>query len=115
MRPIIKQFTLNDDSPLSENFDCFSINVSVEIGPSDADSAELYSFQIVTPKYLAKQIEREDVIFGRHLLIVNSYNEEQIKNRIQKFLDTLIGYKSWSDVSEKISRHGHWEFEGYKS
>ena len=53
-----------------------------------------------------------EVVIGRHHLIVREYNYQKIADSIQDFLRECTG-ESWIEVAEKVSRLGKWEFEDY--
>ena len=55
----------------------------------------------------------DEVIFGYQHLIVFKYNFQEIKEKIESYINNLSG-SNWDDLANKISLIGKWEFEDYK-
>lgn len=83
------------------------------VGPKGEDGEESFDVEICTPKWLLSKHNKEDVINGRHKLIVLEYNSDRIQNYINKYVQTCYG-NTWKDVAAKLSRLGYWEFEDYQ-
>ena len=90
----------------------FSFLLQAFVGPKDTEGEESFCIQVCTPKWLNENYNQEDVIIGRHLLIVLNYNYDRILNRIKEYVRSCSG-KTWKEVAEKIGRIGRWEFEDY--
>jgi hypothetical protein len=88
--------------------DC-AVVVHAEIGPSEGDGADLFSFQVVTPRWL---LRAGDVRWGRGLLIVEEFSWPTIEHDVKKLLlHTARG--TWPEVAAEIAKELHWEFENY--
>src|SRR5262245_20876273 len=97
---------------LPEEVDCFFLQVRVIVGPQSQPGEESFDVRVCTPKWLLKQHGKEDVIVGRHLLIVFQYDFDRIRAAIVNFCESCTG-ESWREVAEKVGRLGYWEFEDY--
>ena len=49
---------------------------------------------------------------GRHLVIVDAFHWPTIRPYFERLVDRCTG-ATWREVTEKLSRYGHWEFEDY--
>jgi hypothetical protein len=81
-------------------------------GPIDGDGAELFQVTVCTPAALARLVEPDGVVVGRHFLFVDGLNTERVEAVIADRLRRLDG-ETWADLAEKIGRIGLWEFEDY--
>ena len=103
---------LNPESYLPDDCEDFQCTFGLSIGPSDAESAELFYLTVCTPKRLAKTCERDGLVWGRHHLIVPHYDLKTITQTLVKFVEGCSG-DSWPDVALKVSRLASWEFEDF--
>jgi hypothetical protein len=90
---------------------CFLLQVMA--GPGFEEGEESFDIQVCTPKWLLENHRREDVIIGRHLLILIEYNYDRMLQTISSFISKCDG-ATWEEVAEKLSRLGKWEFEDYQ-
>lgn len=104
-------FELEKYYPEEENNFCFLLQILV--GPKNEKGDETFDITVCTPQWLISNYKKDDVIFGRHYLIVFEYNYKIITNRLQKFVDTIEA-DNWDEIALKISRIGMWEFEDYQ-
>ena len=91
----------------------FGVLLQLLIGPEDAKGFESFQTMLVTPQWLTANHQKEDVIIGRHYLIVFEFNYERIIQTIQSYLAECTG-ENWKEIASKIARLGHWEFEDYQ-
>ncbi len=54
--------------------DNFSILIEMVVGPKGKDGEEVFDFILCTPKWLMNKHGKEDIIWGRHYIIVFEYN-----------------------------------------
>ncbi len=94
-------------------FDNFSFLFRALVGLEGSEGAESFDIHVCTPKWLLSNLKKEDVVCGRHLLIVNEFNFERILNRIRDLIESCRG-DDWDEIATKASRIGYWEFEDYK-
>ncbi|HAC88551.1 MAG: hypothetical protein CMG91_06435 [Marinobacter sp.] len=90
----------------------FGFLLQVMVGPEGVDGEESFDIEVCTPKWLEETYGMNEVVIGRHHLIVREYNYQKIADTIQDFLRECTG-ESWIEVAEKVSRLGKWEFEDY--
>jgi len=95
-----------------ENPENFGFLLQVMVGPEGKDGEESFDIEVCTPKWLEETYEVEDVVIGRHHIIIREYNFERLVRSIKDFLKQCSG-ESWNEVTEKVSRLGRWEFEDY--
>jgi len=93
-----------------DNF-CFLFRVMV--GLVGKEGTESFDIQVCTPKWLLSNMKKDEIICGRHFLIVLAYYFEPILNRIRNLIEACTG-NDWDEIAEKVSRIGFWEFEDYK-
>jgi hypothetical protein len=55
----------------------------------------------------------DEIVSGRHMLIVFQYDYRQLERFIEKRIETASG-ESWEDIARVLSTLGHWEFEDYR-
>src|SRR5262245_5362265 len=82
-------------------------------GPEGEKGEESFEILICTPKWLLDNHRKEDVIIGRHYLIMMEYNYKRMLQAINTFCHRCEG-STWKEVAEKLGRLGHWEFEDYQ-
>ncbi len=95
------------------NAESFSFQLRVIAGPQFEEGEESFDLTVCTPKWLLDNHRKDDVIIGRHYLIVMEYNYQRIEKTITEFCNTCVG-ATWTEVAEKLGRLGHWEFEDYQ-
>lgn len=117
MRAVVKRFHSPDVDDLAkfqpDEPEKFGFLLQVMVGPKDQTGEESFDIEICTPKWLMERYRKEDVIPGRHRLIIFEYNYQRLVQFIRDYCERWEG-KSWEELAEKISRLGHWEFEDYK-
>ncbi len=91
---------------------CFGFLLRAMVGPADEEGQESFDIEVCTPKWLEKTYRSDDVVVGRHHLIVREYNFDRIVGKINNFVRSCSG-KDWDEVAAKVSRLGYWEFEDY--
>ena len=90
----------------------FAFLLQAMIGPEGKEGEESFDIEVCTPKWLEETYGLEDVVIGRHHLIIREYNYERIIHAIKDYLQLCSG-ENWSEVAEKVGRLGKWEFEDY--
>jgi hypothetical protein len=116
MRAIIKDIYSLDISDLNsyypEDPKNFCFHLRLIIGPEEEEGEESFDIEVCTPKWLIENHNKDDIIIGRHYLIVFEYNIERIIQKVKSYCESST-YNSWKEASEKIGRLGKWEFEDY--
>jgi hypothetical protein len=82
------------------------------VGIEGESGMESFQLMVCTPTWLSENHSKNDILMGRHLLIIFEYNYEQIINWIRSYVGTCTG-NTWQEVAEKVGRLGLWEFEDY--
>lgn len=115
-RPVLKDLhspdiDLNSYRPAEE--DCFGFLLQAFFGPSDGPGEDSFDILVCTPKWLDREMGVDDIISGRHRLIVKRYDIEAIRRFILKYTQHCTG-ATWHEAAEKLGRLGLWEFEDYR-
>jgi hypothetical protein len=97
-----------------ENPDSFGFLLQLFIGPEDGDGYESFDVMICTPQWLSEQHGKEDIVIGRHHMIVFEYNYQRIIQRIDRYIQSCTG-ETWQEVAQKVGWLGQWEFENYSA
>ncbi len=93
--------------------DNFGFLLELEIGIVGKDGADLFNIMLCTPKWLINNNKNDEIIFGRHHLIVFEYNYQKIYKTLNDYISN-IDCENWEEIANIISRIAHWEFEDYK-
>lgn len=88
--------------------------VEVELGWPGEDSADIFTFEIATPKALSQSLFQNGVLVLMNLLVVADYSPETIERVILRVCD-LAASDDWENCLEKLRKLGHWEFENYQA
>lgn len=83
--------------------------IEVEIGPSESEGAEVFSFEVVTPAAV-KSLPAPSWLRG--YLLLPEFSWAGIEEAVNKLVTQCTG-SDWGEVSNKLSRTLGWEFEGY--
>lgn len=117
MKAEIREFHSPDVYDLSnfvpDDGEKFAFLLQVMVGPEGEEGEESFDIEVCTPKWLAETYDQNEVVFGRHRLIVFKYDFEKISSAIRKYIGDHCTGDTWEEVAEKIARIGHWEFEDY--
>lgn len=103
-------FNLEDYHPSDP--EKFNILIQAMVGPKGGEGEESFNIEVCTPRWLEETYGRDEVIIGRHHLIVREFNYKKVAATIKQFLQHCSG-KDWNDVATRVSRLGLWEFEDY--
>jgi len=115
MRAKLKEFYSLDfdlNSYWPDQLDNFGFWVRAMVGPEDGEGSESFDIQVCTPEWLKSRYSDDEVLSGRHMLIVFEYDLDKIKNKVSSYCDSCSG-KTWQEIAGKLSRIGYWEFEDY--
>jgi hypothetical protein len=88
----------------------FAVLFQLLVGPTeDRAVEESFDLTVCSPDWLRQAAQP---VIGRHLLIVNDYDYDELEGFIRGVLDTYAG-RDWPELASKIARFGRWEFEDY--
>lgn len=91
----------------------FGTWIRAYIGPQGEAGSEAFDIQVCTPDWLKSQCAAEGPMWGRHMLIVETYDYDAIKGLIERYVESSEG-DDWASIAGKLSRIGAWEFEDYR-
>ena len=90
----------------------FSFLLQAIVSPFGEEGEESFDIEVCTPKWLSENYQKNDIVIGRHLLIVFDYNYDRIFNKIKSYIENCSG-DTWRKIAEQVGRLGKWEFEDY--
>jgi len=90
----------------------FALLVQIIVGPEGSEGEESFDLEVITLKELARRVDRAGLVSGRHLLVVDRFDANEIRTWIEKAVSACSG-RDWDEVALRLSRIGHWEFEDY--
>ena len=91
----------------------FGIAVRLMIGLENGRGSESFDILVCTPDWLKSQYAEEQYVWGRHMLIMLTYDFNLIKGAIERYIASCTG-DDWLTIAQKLSRMGAWEFEDYQ-
>jgi hypothetical protein len=97
-----------------EDSESFSFLLQVMVGPNNQEGEESFDIEVVTPKYLLEKYDDNEILIGRHRLIVFRYDWNRIMHTVNRYCESCTG-ETWDEIAEKVGRLGRWEFEDYVS
>ena len=92
--------------------DDFGFLLQMMVGPEGDAGEESFDILVCTPEWIKHRHKIDDLVLGRHFLIVFEYEY----NRLLRFLQESCGQcsgETWEEVANKVGRIGKWEFEDY--
>jgi len=92
----------------------FGFLVQLMAGPSDSEGEESFDFILCSPEWLAQELRPNDVLIGRHHLIVREYNYGAVLRFLEDYCKQCVG-NTWEEVALQLGRLGKWEFEDYQA
>jgi len=115
MRPRLKRIHSPDIHDLGsfqpEDGGNFAFLLQAMFGPEGTEGEESFDIVVCTPRWLEQNVS-ENVISGRHHVIVKRYDIEQIRAFLERYARDCEA-DTWQAVAAKLSRIGRWEFEDY--
>lgn len=88
----------------------FGTWVKLMIGPDNEAGTEYFDIFVCTPDWLKAECVKDGVVWGRHMLVVDKYDLDDIKAKILWRIDKCSG-NTWSETALNISKYAAWEFE----
>jgi len=89
--------------------DC-EVFIEIEIGPKGEEGADIFPFTAITPKAISGNSDKK---WGRGYLITPTFSWSGVEESLGKLLMHCSG-NDWNEISEKLSKELHWEFDNYK-
>ena len=117
MKPSIRRIHSPDVSDLEgyrpDDPSVFGFLAQVMIGPANSEGEESFDITVCSPKWLLEQYARQDVIFGRHHLIMLEYDFARMMSVFERLCNESEA-PTWGEVAAKLGRFAKWEFEDYR-
>lgn len=117
MKAEVKSITspdiVNFTNYFPEDETTFAFLMQIIVGIKGEKGGDSFNIEVCTPKWLLENNNSDDIIFGRHKLIVFEYNIERIIKLITKHCESCEG-NNWEEIANKIARIALWEFEDYQ-
>lgn len=114
MKAKIKSIDLNSSIAIDdfkpENIENFSIWITFSIDEENSNGSDLFLLNVCSPKWLIENTLTST--WGRHMLILNEYDRNTIKDAVANYLESIAN-DNWLSLAEKIGRFLAWEFEDY--
>ena len=95
-----------------EESDNFAFLVQIMVGRDTGPGEESFDVLVCTPRWLLENHSNEEILTGRHKLIVFSYDYQRLHRFIENAVSEASG-SNWQEVASRLARFGHWEFEDY--
>jgi hypothetical protein len=92
----------------------FGVWLNIHVGPEDEAGSHQFQFLVCTPDWIREQCSQLGVLWGRHMLIVSSYDHSRIIGEIACYIANCTGDNFWK-IAQKIARVGAWEYEDYNA
>ena len=104
-------FDLENYKPIDDENFCFLVTLTV--GIKGEEGGDLFNIKVCTPKWILANYNPREILLGKGKLIVLQCDMTAILSRIKGLFGGRSG-KDWNEISTKLSRIGHWEFEDYR-
>ena len=95
---------------LPDNADDCEVWCEAEIGVKGEKAADIFSFAVVTPKFLWSQQGHK---WGKGLIILDTFSWEAVEAALDNLLSQCSG-RDWLEVTDKLTKTLYWEYENYK-
>jgi hypothetical protein len=92
----------------------FSLQVTALVGPAGQEGEEGFDFTVCSPTWLARGELPKGFAFQRHTLLVTRWDAGLVERAISDLCMRTEG-EDWTEVAQKLSRFGRWEFEDYRA
>jgi hypothetical protein len=115
MKAIVKSMwvdsaTINLDSYLPDDTECFGLWIEFRVGIKDEDGADDFRLLVCTPEWLKNEYGWKKAVWGRHMLIVSGYDLNVIAAEINSCVENCAG-EDWPTIAQKLARFAAWEYE----
>lgn len=90
--------------------DACAVLIQAEIGPKGSEGAEIFQFEVVTPRWL---LANPQLRWARSQLFLPEFSWNEVEALLKRLVSSVSG-ETWEEIAIKLSRYMHWEFEDYK-
>lgn len=91
--------------------DIFFIRIEVEIGLAESNGADVFSFDVCSPKWIENNVS--DTLPGYGLLIMKDFDIRDVETWVRSVSEFSFDC-SWNEAAMKISKYLRWEFDNYQ-
>jgi Immunity protein 8 len=92
----------------------FCVWLTLSIGPESVEGSHLFQVGFCTVTWLAQQLSVKKKYVLRHMILVEKFDFELIKQTVHEIIDTAER-PSWNESLEILCRYFAWEFEDYQA
>jgi immunity protein 8 of polymorphic toxin system len=115
MHAILRSVTMEprpEELPSDAALFCFVARMLV--GPTHGPGEESFDVTVCSPEWLAERCRDGDILDGRHHVIVSpdTFSKQRLTVWLRRRVDAVAG-ETWTEIGDKLSRLGLWEFEDY--
>ncbi|MGP0576975.1 Imm8 family immunity protein [Paenibacillus peoriae] len=94
-----------------EDIDDFYITYNVDIGPSEMNGAsDMFSFELISPKRLARMTGQGDIIIGHGHFIARDFNENILEATLNRVINKCVD-DDMNKVYKNLSAYFRWEMD----
>ena len=90
---------------------CFLLEIN--IGFEGSTGTDLYQVMVATPEGLKEKKKSDNIIPGRHYIIILEYDWETIESYITKLVESCSS-ETEEETNNKLCRFFHWEYEDHE-
>jgi hypothetical protein len=101
------------ESFLPEDPENVGVLIQMLVGPTEGPGEESFDVVVCTPGWLKSWIQLHGPTIGRHHLIVERYDFQEIRNHLTSIIEAEQG-NTWQELALRVGRIGKWEFEDYQ-
>ena len=109
---IVESYDVSDMATWQPDTLDFGLMVRLLVGPADGPGEESFDLMVCTGGWLAAQAA-SGPFDARHHTVVDSFDWPALRGYFQQQVEACVG-EDWTEVAEKLSRIGYWEFEDYR-
>lgn len=116
MRPSLKSLDLEPDpATLPSDPAEFAVRARMIVGPDDGPGEESFDITVCTPEWLSRAAD-SGFYDARHHVVVNldAFDSAALRRWLAKRVESVQA-DTWSEIADRISRLGYWEFEDYRA
>lgn len=97
-----------------ENSEIVGFALQLLIGPHGQEGMESFQLTVCTPQWLSVTYSKDQIIVGRHYLIIFEYDYERLLHFMHSYVERCTG-ETWQEIATKLVRFGQWDFEDYEA
>lgn len=87
----------------------FSLPLAVRVGPTTSGGGDFFYVTVCTPVWLARRAREIGPLWGRTLLIVDSWDRASIERKLEEWCASAVA-ESWQSLAMLLGRDADWEY-----